>query len=157
SPRGRVPLTGPAMFANGVPQLADLLAACAAGRAREIRDEAARHLAQNPEDPRAGFLLRLITAAAPDYGAALKPIEEDCGARHTQALASLARALERTEAAAESARAEAESARAEAASVRAEAESARADAKSARAEAESARAEAESARAETESARAETE
>ena len=74
-------MTGPAMFANGVPQLAVLLAGCAEGRAREIRDQVERHLAQNPEDPRAGFLLRLITAAAPDYGAALKAIEEECTAR----------------------------------------------------------------------------
>ena len=79
-------MTGPAMFANGVPQLAVLLAGCAEGRAREIRDQVERHLAQNPEDPRAGFLLRLITAAAPDYGAALKAIEEECTARQAQAL-----------------------------------------------------------------------
>ena len=164
-------MTGPAMFANGVPQLAVLLAGCAEGRAREIRDQVERHLAQNPEDPRAGFLLRLITAAAPDYGAALKAIEEECTARQAQALASLTRGLEsakaelakalaaesRSRAELEGARAEAERARTEAQSVRAEAESARAETERARAGAQQARAEATSARTEAESARAETE
>ncbi|HEX4572906.1 MAG TPA: hypothetical protein VH184_20920, partial [Dongiaceae bacterium] len=155
-------MTGPAMFANGVPQLAALLAACAEGRAREIRDEAERHLARNPDDPRAGFLLRLITAAAPEYGAALKAIEEDCSARQTQALASLTRGLEdakselgKAVAAESQSRAELEKARAEALRAQAEGERARAQAESAQAEAASARAEAESARAEAESARAE--
>jgi len=101
------------MFANGVPQLAALLAACAEGRAREVRDEVERHLARNPEDPRAGFLLRLITAAGPDYGAALKAIEEECNARDAQALAALTRGLESAKAELEEARAEAERVRAE--------------------------------------------
>lgn len=150
-------MTGPAMFANGVPQLAALLAACAEGRAREIRDEAERHLARNPDDPRAGFLLRLITAAAPEYGAALKAIEEDCSARQTQALASLTRGLEDAKSelgkalAAESrSRAELEQARAEALRGRSEAASAQAEAESAQAQAESARAESERTRAASE-------
>jgi chromosome segregation ATPase len=152
-----------------VPQLAALLAACAKGRAREVRDEVERHLAQNPEDPRAGFLLRLVTAAAPDYGTALKAIEEECNARQTQAVASLTSRLEsakaelakavlaesRSRAELEGAKAETERARSEAASARAEAASARVEAESARAEAESAQAEAASARAEAASARAE--
>jgi len=106
-------VTGPAMFANGVPQLAALLAACAEGRAREIRDEVERHLAHNPEDPHAGFLLRLITAAAPDYGTALKAIEAECSLRQAQALASLTRGLESAKAELEEVRAEAERVRAE--------------------------------------------
>ena len=114
-------MTGPAMFANGVPQLAALLAACAEGRAREIRDEVERHLARNPEDPRAGFLLRLITAAAPDYGTALKAIEEECSLRQVQALAALTRGLE-------SAKAELAKAGAAAARSHAELEEARAEA-----------------------------
>ena len=164
-------MTGPTVFAKGVPQLAGLLAACAEGRAREVREEVERHLARNPQDPGAGFLLRLITAAAPEYGAALKAIEEDCSARQTQALASLTCGLEDAKSelgkavAAESrsraelgeARAEALRARSEAASAQAEAASARAEAESARAEVESARAEAASARAQAESARAQAE
>ncbi|HKF63430.1 MAG TPA: hypothetical protein VKB42_18820 [Dongiaceae bacterium] len=126
-------MTGPAMFANGVPQLAALLAACAEGRAREVRDEVERHLARNPEDPRAGFLLRLITAAGPDYGAALKAIEEECNARDAQALAALTRGLE-------SAKAELAKAGAEAARSRAELEEARAEAERVRAECERTRA-----------------
>ena len=163
-------MTGPAMFANGVPQLAALLAACAEGRAREIRDEVERHLAHNPEDPHAGFLLRLITAAAPDYGTALKAIEAECSLRQAQALASLTRGLEsakaelakagaaaaRSHAELEEARAEAARARAKAEGVRTEAERARGEAQSARAEAERAQLEAQSARAEAENARAET-
>jgi len=148
-------VTGPAMFANGVPQLAALLAACAEGRAREIRDEVERHLAHNPEDPHAGFLLRLITAAAPDYGTALKAIEAECSLRQAQALASLTRGLESAKAEGERARAETENARAETKNTRVEAERARAEAQRARAEAERARVEAGNARAEAGSAQAE--
>jgi chromosome segregation ATPase len=172
------------VFAKGVPQLAGLLAACAEGRAREVREEVERHLARNPQDPGAGFLLRLITAAAPDYAAALKAVEEECGARQAQTLASLTRELEsakaelakaaaaesrnraelegtraeeeRARSIAEKARTEAQQARAEAEKARAEAESARADAGKARAEAESARADAGKARAEAQQGRAET-
>ena len=176
-------MTGPTVFAKGVPQLAGLLAACAEGRAREVREEVERHLARNPQDPGAGFLLRLITAAAPDYAAALKAVEEECGARQAQTLASLTRELEsakaelakaaaaesrnraelegtraeeeRARSIAEKARTEAQQARAEAEKARAEAESARADAGKARAEAQQGRAETASARAEVEQARAE--
>jgi len=126
-------VTGPAMFANGVPQLAALLAACAEGRAREIRDEVERHLAHNPEDPHAGFLLRLITAAAPDYGTALKAIEAECSLRQAQALASLTRGLESAKAEGERARAETENALAETQSWRIEAERARAESERTRA------------------------
>ena len=149
-------MPGPAMFANGVPQLAALLAACAEGRAREIRDEVERHLAHNPEDPHAGFLLRLITAAAPDYGTALKAIEAECSLRQAQALASLTRGLESAKAEGERARAETENARAETKNTRVEAERARAEAQRARAEAERARVEAGNARAVEERAQAET-
>ena len=70
-------MTGPALFDKGIPRLTALLAACADGRAQEVEAEVARHQAEHPDDPEAEALLRLIAAAAPDYGLILELLQAE--------------------------------------------------------------------------------
>jgi hypothetical protein len=90
-------VTGPALFDKGAPRLTALLAACAEGRAQDVWAEIARHRAQHPDDPRAGVLLRLIAAAAPDFDAALQLLQAEVERAREPAHEEMQRLLARQE------------------------------------------------------------
>jgi hypothetical protein len=93
-------VTGPVLFDpfdNGAPRLAALLAACAEGRAPEVRAEIERHLAQHPADSEAAVLLRLIAAAAPDFGAARRLVAAEAERARAAADEEIARLLAKQE------------------------------------------------------------